>query len=97
MDSINGKVNNSNNMKTYAEGNNSYVSPSTTDYLGRIQSSTEVMDFSDTEEAAVTDTEAHKIDVVGILKKTGATLGTGFVSVVEGADSLVETVADFGV
>ena len=97
MDSINGKVNNSNNMKTYAEGNNSYVSPSTTDYLGRIQSSTEVMDFSDTEEVAVTDTEAHKIDVGGILKKTGATLGTGVVSVVEGADSLVEKVADFGV
>lgn len=50
MDSINGKVNNSNRMKTYAEGNNSYVSPSASNYLGKIQSSTEVMDFSDTEE-----------------------------------------------
>lgn len=74
MDSINGKVNNSNNMKTYAEGNNSYVSPSTSNYLGKIQSSTEVMDFSDTEEISEEEQARIKAARLTAAKYVGITV-----------------------
>lgn len=45
MDAIKGKVNNSNKMKTYAEGNNSYISPSSNSYLGNIKTEVETIDF----------------------------------------------------
>lgn len=74
MDSINGKINNSNKMKTYAEGNNSYVSSSTTDYLGRIRSSTEVMDFSDTEEISEEEQARIKAARLTAAKYVGITV-----------------------
>ncbi len=74
MDSINGKMNNSNKMKTYAEGNNSYVSSSSTDYLGRIQSSTEVMDFSDTEEISEEEQARIKAARLTAAKYVGITV-----------------------
>ena len=45
METINGKVNNSNKIKTYAEGNNSYISPSSNSYLGNIKTEVETIDF----------------------------------------------------
>lgn len=50
MEAINGKVNNSNKMKTYAEGNNNYISPSSSSYLGNIKSEVETIDFDINEE-----------------------------------------------
>lgn len=45
MDAINENVNNSNKMKTYAEGNNSYISPFNNSYLGNIKAEVEKIDF----------------------------------------------------
>lgn len=45
MDAIKGKVNNSNKMKTYAEGNNGYISPFNNGYLGNIKAEVETIDF----------------------------------------------------
>ena len=45
METINGKVNNSNKMKTYAEGNNGYISPFNNSYLGNIKTEVETIDF----------------------------------------------------
>ena len=50
MEAINRKVNNSNKMKTYAEGNNNYISPSSSSYLGNIKSEVETIDFDINEE-----------------------------------------------
>ena len=45
MDAIKGKINDLNKMKTYAEGNNSYISPSSNSYLGNIKTEVETIDF----------------------------------------------------
>ena len=66
MDSINGKVNNSNKMKTYAEGNNGYISPSSNSYLDNIKAEVETIDFdtddieSEKEEEKVTPIKYSK-------------------------------------
>ena len=66
METINGKVNNSNKMKTYAEGNNSYISSSSNSYLGNIKAKVETIDFdtddieSEKEEEKVTPIKYSK-------------------------------------
>lgn len=95
MDSINGKVNNSNKMKTYAEGNNSYVSPSASNYLGKIQSSTETMDFSDTEEISEEEQARIKAARLTAAKYVGITI-LGCAAIVIAAPAVFSALAGSG-
>ena len=84
MDTINSGINNSNKMKTYAEGNNSYISPNIGNNRGNdknitVKADTETMDFSDVNvDSILAEEDSFAVETNHISSKPiyATTLGT---------------------
>lgn len=84
MDTINSGINNSNKMKTYAEGNTNYISPNIGNNRGNdknipVKADTETMDFSDVDiDSILAEEDPLAVETNHISSKPiyGTTLGT---------------------
>lgn len=84
MDTINSGINNSNKMKTYAEGNTNYISPNIGNNRGNdknitVKADTETMDFSDVDvDSILAEEDPFAVETNHISSKPiyGTTLGT---------------------
>ena len=84
MDTINSGINNSNKMKTYAEGNTNYISPNIGNNRGKdknitVKADTETMDFSDVDvDSILAEEDPFAVETNHISSKPiyGTTLGT---------------------